>query len=48
MDEGTVVTQEVKVAANSLVAKVPNVCDQFKVPYIDSYELLRRLKVKLN
>lgn len=48
INQGTVVTQEVRVDANSKKVKIPNVCDQFKVPCINTYDLLRRLKVKLN
>lgn len=47
INQGTVVTQEVRVAANSQKVKIPNVCDQFKVPCISTYDLLRRLNVKL-
>jgi len=47
-DKGVVVTQEKLVAANSKKVKIPNVCNQFNVKWIDTFELLRRLKVKLN
>jgi uncharacterized protein DUF4411 len=48
IDGGTVVTQEILAAGNSQKVKIPNVCNQFNVPWISTYELLRQLKVKLN
>jgi hypothetical protein len=45
---GTVVTQESLVGANSQQVKIPNTCKQFSVPYIDLYSFLRILKMKLS
>jgi hypothetical protein len=44
---GTVVTREMPVAANSQKVKIPNVCNQFAVPFIDPYALLRISKMRL-
>jgi hypothetical protein len=45
--KGTVVTQEKHVPPNSQKAKIPNVCDHFNVPWIDTFKLLRDLNVQL-
>jgi hypothetical protein len=42
----TVVTSERKVDANSKKIKIPNVCEDFSVDYIDSFELLRTLQAQ--
>ena len=42
----TLVTHEKLVPANSKKVKIPNICKQFKVPYIDSYALLRNLNAQ--
>jgi hypothetical protein len=47
VDKGTVVTHENKVPDNSQVPKIPNVCDQFGIESINTFELLDRLGVKL-
>jgi hypothetical protein len=47
VDKGTVVTLETKVPDNSQTPKIPNVCDQFGIESIDTFELLSRLGVKL-
>ena len=39
----TVVTHEVLVASNSKQIKIPNVCEQFKVPYCNTFEMLLQL-----
>ena len=40
---GTVVTLETRVPDNSQKAKIPNVCDQFNVRSINTYQMLREL-----
>lgn len=45
---GTVVTQEKLVGPDSTKVKIPNVCKEFGVPYINSYEMLRRVKMELH
>jgi hypothetical protein len=47
VDKGTVVTHENRVADNSSVPKIPNVCDHFGIESINTFELLIRLGVKL-
>ena len=42
----TVVTHEVLVAANSKQIKIPNICQQFGVPYCNTFEMLRQLKAQ--
>lgn len=42
----TVVTYEVLAPANTTKVKIPNVCQYFGVPYIDTYQLLRELQAK--
>ena len=44
---GTVVTHEKLVPANSSKVKIPNVCRHFGVPYMNSYDMLRALGIKL-
>src|ERR1017187_10012537 len=44
---GTVVTRESKVDKTSQTPKVPNVCETFDVPFIQTFELLKLLKFKL-
>jgi hypothetical protein len=43
--DGLVVTLEV--AQKGRQVKIPNVCDHFKVPYINTFDLIRRLKISL-
>ncbi len=45
---GTVVTQEKLVGADSSKVKIPNICNEFGVPYLNSYEMLRKLKMELH
>lgn len=47
VNKGIVVTQETLAGPNSSKVKIPNVCGQFKVEWINTYNLLRRLKVAL-
>jgi Domain of unknown function (DUF4411) len=47
VDRGIVVTQETLVGANSLKVKIPNVCNHFKVEWINTYDLLRKLNITL-
>ena len=42
---GTVVTLELRVAASSQQVKIPNVCDDFGIRWINTYQLLRELGV---
>jgi hypothetical protein len=42
----TIVTHEIPVPDNSQKVKIPNVCKNFGVPYIDTYELLKRLQAR--
>ena len=44
---GTVVTQETRVPAKSTKVKIPNVCDEFGVRWINTYQMLRELGVSL-
>jgi hypothetical protein len=44
---GIVVTQEAPVGPDSTKVKIPNVCKQFKVKCINTYDLLRTLKIVL-
>lgn len=48
VEEGVVVTQETPNGFGSKFVKIPNVCQELKVPYIDLLELFRREKVKLD
>ncbi|MDR1581802.1 MAG: DUF4411 family protein [Prevotellaceae bacterium] len=43
----TVVTQETRVPNNSQVIKIPNLCEQFCVPYIALPEMIKRLDMRL-
>jgi hypothetical protein len=45
--KGTVVTLEMPVASASSKIRIPNVCRRFKVPYLNTYALLRTLGVRL-
>jgi Domain of unknown function (DUF4411) len=45
-DKGTLVTEEVKVSPQSKSPKIPNVCEHFNVPYINTTALLRALKFR--
>lgn len=40
----TIVTHEILVEANSKKVKIPNICNYFDVPYINTFELLRTLE----
>lgn len=42
-----VVTHESKVASDSKKVKIPNVCEAFKVPYLNAYDLLDSLDARL-
>jgi Domain of unknown function (DUF4411) len=44
---GTVVTRESKVDKTSQTPKVPNVCEKFDVPFIQTFDLLKLLKFKI-
>jgi hypothetical protein len=48
VEGGIVVTQETPNGFGSKYVKIPNVCQELKVPYIDLLELFRREKVKLD
>jgi len=43
---GTVVTHEVPVPENSTKVKIPNICEAFGVPYITTFQLLKRLEAQ--
>lgn len=43
----TMVTHEVLVPPTSQKIKIPNICRQFNVPYISSFDLLDALNAKL-
>jgi len=43
-----VVTHETLVPSNSTKVKIPNICKQFNIPYMNTYEMLRSLRAKLN
>lgn len=42
----TLVTHEALVASNSKKVKIPNICRQFNVPYINTFALLRQLEAQ--
>ena len=42
----TLVTHEKLVGYDSKVIKIPNLCQQFDVEYINIFEMLRRLEVR--
>lgn len=42
----TIVTHEALVPPNSMKVKIPNICKQFGVSYINTFELLRKLNAK--
>lgn len=44
---GTVVTMETRVPASSTRVKIPNVCDEFGVRPINTYQMLRELGISL-
>jgi len=41
-----VVTQEKPEPESKKKVKIPDVCDHFRVPWIDTFEMLRRLRIK--
>ena len=41
-----VVTQEAPAPESKTDVKVPDVCEAFKVPYIDTFEMLEKLGVQ--
>lgn len=43
-----IVTHERKVGEDSSKVKIPNICEQFGVSYIDTYSLMSLLKARLN
>lgn len=43
---GMVVTHEALVPENSKKVKIPNICRQFDVQYIDTYQLLAKLEAR--
>ena len=45
--DGIVVTQEAQVPPNSTRVKIPNICEQFGVPWINMYQMLRELRISL-
>ena|SRR5271157_4289422 len=45
--DSVVVTQEKLVGSESKKVKIPNICKQFGVSYIDTYQLLRELKANI-
>ena len=47
-DGSAVVTLEIEVPTNSQKAKIPNVCNQFNVRHINTYQMLRELGVSWN
>jgi hypothetical protein len=47
LEEATIVTHEVFVPdPNSRKIKIPNVCEQFAIPYINPFEMIRTLEGK--
>ncbi|MFB4205351.1 DUF4411 family protein [Arhodomonas sp. KWT2] len=42
-----VITQETRVAANSKKVKVPNLCEVYRVPYRNTYDLMDLLEARL-
>lgn len=46
--DATVVTHEVLAGPDAKKVKVPNICRQFDVPYINTFELLRKLQTKFH
>ena len=47
-DASAVVTLEIEVPANSQKVKIPNVCNQFGVRHVNTYQMLRELGVSWN
>jgi hypothetical protein len=47
-DGAYVVTHEVMVAPNAKKVKVPNICTQFAVPYMDTYAMMRALGARFS
>lgn len=48
-ESATVVTKEEKVTAiNSIKIKIPNVCDNMSVRWIDDYQLIQELNIQFN
>jgi hypothetical protein len=47
-EEGIVVTQEVLDPGARSRVKIPNVCQAFGIPFIDTFEMLRRLRVRFS
>jgi hypothetical protein len=43
IDSATVVTQEALVGISSRKVKIPNICEQFDVPYVNTYGIMRAL-----
>jgi predicted nuclease of predicted toxin-antitoxin system len=41
-----VVTHEARVGDNSSVVKIPNICQQFDVAYMNPYQMMRELRAK--
>jgi len=48
VNRGIVITQERKVPPASKKVKIPNVCDHFGIEWFDTFDLLKKLNVKLN
>ena len=46
MEKAVVVTHEVLVPTTSTKVKIPNICRQFDVEYMNPYQMLRELKAK--
>lgn len=43
----TVVTHEARVPADSKKPKIPNVCEEFEVPYFSTFDLMGKLSARL-
>jgi hypothetical protein len=49
LDQGaTVVTKEEKVLAKTTRIKIPNVCDNMKVPWINDFQLIEELSIQFS
>ena len=44
----TLVTHEQKVSDDATKVKIPNVCERFDIPFVDTFEMLRALNVKFD
>ena len=46
--QGKVITMEKIVASNSKKVKIPNICNEFDVEWLNTYDMMRELGAKIN